>query len=49
MAARSLATVHQRDGDIRFGQQRVREGEATRARSHDEIVSVYPDVWTSGV
>ena len=44
MAARDSTTVHQRDGDIRFGQQTVREGEATRAPSYDEVISVHPHV-----
>src|ERR1700682_586000 len=51
MAARGLAAVHQRDGDIRFGQQSVREGEATGASSHYEIVSIHSpclDVLSAG-
>ena len=47
VAARRIATVHQRDCDIRLGQQSVREREATRARSYDEIVGINRDVWTS--
>jgi hypothetical protein len=38
MAARRFAAVHQRDLDIRFGQQTVREGEAARAAFRSLLV-----------